>query len=513
MHGGSPCERDACDAQGFCVCHSERPDKDVEAFARQIETMLSQNKCDFTRFVFPDSADFVHRDFEAPVWLADATFWGPVTFEGAQFRAQAEFRGATFQREANFVGVSFQTPVDFHHARFHGETSFRDATFVREAVFKQAAFQGRAVFSSAQFRREAQFQTAVFRDADFSRATFQGDAAFDSATFEGAADFSETAFHCAARFLSATFQSRGDFDEATFQSQAFFHLATFEGQADFMGATFTGIAVFRVAMFRGTVHFSDAQFHGEAHFVGSDANGVFSREPELEADFSSAHFDQPEKVVFQRVFLGQARFVGADVRRLDFTDVKWATRPLTRTRCAVWDELAPEVEDEPKDYALIGKLYRQLKHNYEEQRDHITAGDFHFGEMHMRRLSNPWKNGFWRFLKRNLSFLAFYRWISGYGEDYILAGLWIIGVIVAFSLAFAYIATFALQPSPASAASLPMQNFWSRFWYSLMCFLLRGDRPLQPMHPAGHYLSVAEGVIGPPLIALFILALNRRFKR
>jgi hypothetical protein len=58
-----------------------------------------------------------------------------------------------------------------------------------------------------------------------------------------------------------------------------------------------------------------------------------------------------------------------------------------------------------------------------------------------------------------------------------------------------------------------MQGFWSRFWYSVMCFLLRGDRPLQPMHPAGHYLSVAEGVIGPPLIAMFVLALNRRFKR
>ena len=46
-----------------------------------------------------------------------------------------------------------------------------------------------------------------------------------------------------------------------------------------------------------------------------------------------------------------------------------------------------------------------------------------------------------------------------------------------------------------------------------MCFFLRSDKPFQPANVAGRYVSVAEGILGPPLIALFILALNRRFKR
>jgi hypothetical protein len=194
---------------------------------------------------------------------------------------------------------------------------------------------------------------------------------------------------------------------------------------------------------------------------------------------------------------------------VDFTDVEWGKRPRGG-HAAVWDELEP---GKRKNYALIGKLYRQLKHNYEEQRDPITAGDFHFGEMHMRRLGKPPKNRFLCFLKRNLSFLALYRWISGYGEDYALALVWIVIWIVAFALAFAYLPPCALQTDSTSAASQPVRGFWPSLLYSVMCFFLRGDRSLHPVGLWGQTASVAENVVGPPLIALFALALNRRFKR
>ncbi len=43
--------------------------------------------------------------------------------------------------------------------------------------------------------------------------------------------------------------------------------------------------------------------------------------------------------------------------------------------------------------------------------------------------------------------------------------------------------------------------------------LFRGDKPFVTVHFGGHCASVVEGVIGAPLIAMFVLALNRRFKR
>jgi len=433
MHEFKPCGREPYDDKGLCICHSEKPDKDDNAFQSEIDAMLERKDYDFGGFVFPDDAWFGGRVFDGPAWFVAATFQGAANFAPATFEGEADFGGATFQG-----------------------------------------------------------------DAYFFEATFQGAAHFVGATFQGNAGF-----------LGATFQGAADFGGATFQGKAGFWRATFQGEAHFVGATFQGEADFVWATFKGEADFCQATFQGEARFVGSGDQRVFPRE--AVTDFGLVRFHQPERVVFQHVFLGRARFLGADVRRVDFTDVEWARR--SGGRFAIWDELAPNEKEEKKDYALIGKLYRQLKYNYEEQRDPITAGDFHFGEMHMRRLSSPPTNVVLRFLRRNLSFLAWYRWISGYGEDYILPLAWIVGAIVAFAAAFAYIPSLALQTVPSSGVSEPAAGLSSHLLYSLMCFLLRGDRPFQPAHLAGYYVSVAEGILGPPLIAMFVLALNRRFKR
>jgi hypothetical protein len=360
---------------------------------------------------------------------------------------------------------------------------------------------------AAAFQHEIRAMLAR-KDYDFTGFVFPGGADFGNRAFDGPVWFRGATFQGAARFTNSTFQGEANFYAATFQGGAYFSFATFQGEANFYAATFQGAAQFSQATFQSVASFSVARFEGAALFAGYRDNWVFSRE--ADADFRWARFHQSEKVLFQHAFLGRTRFLGADVRQVDFTAVEWARR--SGGRFAVRDELTSEKEGEEKDYALIGNLYRQLKHNYEERRDPITAGDFHFGEMEMRRLE-PCKGWLRATYRRYLSAIAFYRWISGYGEDYVRAGAWIVGMVLAFALAFTCIPAFALQPSPSSAASLSMEGFWSRFWYSVMCFLLRGDRPLQPVYPAGHYLSVAEGVVGPPLIALFILALNRRFKR
>ncbi len=398
---------------------------------------------------------------------------------------QREINAMLARKDYDFTGFVFPEGISFRDARFEGDAYFYRATFQGEASFVRATFQDEADFVAATFQGEASFYEATFQGyAHFVGARFQDKAAF-RATFQGPASF-----------LAATFQGEADFVAATFQGEAGFHAATFGGEANFGWATFQGEASFGWATFEGEVRFRG---EGEVRLFSSEA----------EADFRNARFGQPEKVVFQHVFLGRARFLDTDVRRVDFTDVQWATR--RGGHCAVWDELAPE--DVEKDYALIGKLYRQLKHNYEEQRDPITAGDFHIGEMQMRRLSNPPKNWLWRFLKRNLSFLALYRWISGYGEDYVRPLAWIVGVILVFAAAFTLSPGRALQSSAASGTPEPVHGWWPRLLHSVMCFLWRGGRPFQPVHLVGHYVSVAEGIIGPPLIAMFVLALNRRFKR
>ncbi|HUT73961.1 MAG TPA: pentapeptide repeat-containing protein [Armatimonadota bacterium] len=475
MHDGSPCGRHVYH-KGLCICHSDIPEKNSDRFKREIEAMLARKDYDFTRFVFPNAAEFTSRVFDGSVRFRGATFQGEAQFAGARFQREAEFRWATFCASACFALATFESGADFPDATFMGDADFGRATFAGPASFSSAKLQGKAYFTWGTFEG----------DTHFPDATFHGYAGFLGATFRGHTDLS-----------GAAFQDRADFQDAKFRGKARFRGTRFQGKADFFRATF-----------EDATEFVYATFLDAALFVGERDNRLFCRQ--ADADFYEARFEHPERAVFRHVYLGKARFLGADVRRVDFTKVQWGTR--LDGRPAVWDELGPEEDGKEKDYALIGKLYRQLKYNYEEeQRDPITAGDFHFGEMEMRRLE-PCKGWLRATYRRYLSAIAFYRWISGYGEDYVRAFAWIVVMILLFGVVFTH-PWFALRTSPLSGSLQPVNGFWPHLLYSVMCFLLRGDKPFEPVHLAGHYASVAEGIIGPPLIAMFVLALNRRFKR
>jgi uncharacterized protein YjbI with pentapeptide repeats len=371
---------------------------------------------------------------------------------------------------------------------------FSGFVFPAEADFSDREFESSVRFGSSVFRGAVSFKGSTFRgDADFREAEFVGDADFNEAVFVDTVNFTGARFNDCAHFLSAQFRGRAKFAHARFQLCD----ASFRCDTYFTEATFECPVDFIRAKFHGAVHFTGVTFRDAALFVGYGDDRIFS--DQRDAGFEVVRFERPHLVGFQHVCLKRARFPQTDVRKVSFVDVKWAERPGGRP--AVWDELRPEPNGK-KDYAMIGWLYRQLKYNYEEQRDPIPAGDFHFGEMEMRRR-----------LGKGPVFLWLYRVLSGYGESYLRA-LGAIGlVILAFAAAFAKLPALAIQVVPPSGTPHIVGEFWPSLLYSGMCFLLRPDKPYQPVHMEGRYVSVAEGIIGPALIAMFVLALNRRFKR
>jgi len=172
---------------------------------------------------------------------------------------------------------------------------------------------------------------------------------FENKTFEGALSLDLATFNDGASFERATFRGPASFRHTRFASDAHFSEATFEGPTSFQRAHFE-----RNTYFHGTT------FEDEALFIGyedkREDNRVFSRE--AVTDFRFARWHQPDRITFQHVFLGRARFLHCDVRQVDFTDAEWAPRGRHN---AVWDEMEPR--GPAKSYPLIGKLYRQLKHN------------------------------------------------------------------------------------------------------------------------------------------------------
>jgi uncharacterized protein YjbI with pentapeptide repeats len=446
------------DKEPVCLMHSHDPDKDDAAFQAEFERILrdaGEGVADFSFFIFP-SSDYSARRLEA------------------------------------------------------------------ECVFCGATFAGVADFLSATFRREASFSRAKFRrNAVFCMARFSGKAHFSHGVFSGVADI---------RF------------------------GTFEGDVDFMWTEFKDIAEFTERAFKGTVSFEGACFEGAARFRKT----LFPKDtgPCLGPIFVDAHFAKPGQVVFYKTDLARALFHNCGASKLVFRDVEWGKR--TNGKSMVFEEVADphsrvmealkpsEDSVDDRNYRLISELYHELKKNYDESKDYWTAGDFHYGEMEMRRLHSPYRCKLLRCLHRNLGLVAWHKIVSEYGESYVRPALLLVVCLVAFIFAYPWpglrpsARSSAREPaasrSPAVAqASTPELSYanyrhyhsiepggprltaWSLFGYSAMTTLgvaaFQRDLAYEPSYPWGRLLAIFEILLTSTLLALFLLAVRRQFRR
>jgi hypothetical protein len=73
------------------------------------------------------------------------------------------------------------------------------------------------------------------------------------------------------------------------------------------------------------VYFSGVTFSEKVTFWGTEGNPVFV--PGAWARFDSVQIEKPELLTFNTVLLHPGWFINADVRKVDFTDVKWYGMP------------------------------------------------------------------------------------------------------------------------------------------------------------------------------------------
>ena len=223
---------------------------------------------DLTGMVFPGYISFErYRDETSalpPVTFFQAQFSDNASFEKAHFSGRAWFREAQFDDDANFDEAQFSGIALFHEARFSGTAGFGRAQFSSDAWFKKAQFGGNADFEKARFDGDAWFNEAQFRgDAWFFGAQFGARAWFDEAQFSDNARFDEARFSGGAFFIEAHFGGYADFREVRFDGDAVFSDATFFENANFEAAIFSNHALFNPAFFK-----KDANFAGAAEGIG-----------------------------------------------------------------------------------------------------------------------------------------------------------------------------------------------------------------------------------------------------
>ena len=583
--------------------HSHDPNKDNLAFQAEFQWILDDAGdllADFTGFVFP-SANYSSHEFKALCLFADAKFAQDAMFEWAKFMLGADFTGVTFMKAAQFGHatftlaaslslVEFTETADFRFAKFMGAADFSLAKFKQTADFSYAEFAQAAVFAGARFTQAVCFKEGSFTEAaDFSLAEFLQTADLLHVRFTQAAVFAEAKFTEKAIFSGASFAQRvnfsgarfteaADFSKVTFGSMADLSAASFLGPADFHNATFAGLANFSTTRFLGDAKFVEVHFESECSFWLAELNGIadfhhaaFDDAVEFRETiilsgknhspapiFALARFNTPERVVFYKTYLGRALLHNCDVSRVQFSSVQWRGRPGNEKRM-VFDEVidtenvaaaALRTEDDYRDdrnYDLIAELYQQLKKNYDDKRDYWTAGDFHYGEMEMKRLSSPRRSPVLRWLHRNVGLAAWYKYASDYGESYVKPFLRLLLMLALFTFIYPACGLHHVSgekgssSKPVAQTNLIATNTDEISYANLSQFLsasqngklrgivrffvqsamtsvsvasLRRDfADYEPQSVAGRFAALIELLLTSTLVALFLLAVRRQFRR
>jgi hypothetical protein len=148
----------------------------------------------------------------------------------------------------------------------------------------------------------------------------------------------------------------------------------------------------------------------------------------------------------------------------------------------------------------VERLYRQLKANYEEERDFKRVGDFHYGEMEMHRRGSPWRQ--WL----PFSWLNLYRVLSGYGERPLRAFIWLLLLIPAW-------AGLVWGLGVSQAGSQNPINYWDTLLFIFEKVTLQRPPLLEGITWLGRVMGNLSVLLLPGQAALFILALRNRLGR
>lgn len=412
------------------------------------------------------------------------------------------FCGVWFPRAVNFHSFEFGTPVDFRHATFSSSANFISATFKAEAIFSSATFSNWASFSSATFEAETNFSAATFNDkVHFHSTIFSGPAYFISAIFKAKADFRSATFKVKTYFSSSVFRDLADFHYVTFDAKTSFNSVAFDGEADFTSATSNSEMTFILAAFNAGAKFRTATLKDRVDF-----SGILSFRERAALDLRFTRIEKPERLSFHTVALRPHWFVDVDPRKFVFTDAQWNWKTFRIT--GEIQSLKERSIESP--HHLLAIACRQLAENAEANNRYEEASRFRYLAMDAMRV-HKWQG--WSFWKTDWLHMLYWA-ISGYGERFRRAFVWLLGVWVVFAVLFTQVGFTKSEDKSAAAPDtvgqpLPLKR---AFTYSLGVMSLQRPEP-KPVTGTAQTLVTLETILGPLQAALLALAIRRKFMR
>ncbi len=316
---------------------------------------------------------------------------------------------------------------------------------------------------------------------------------FDSCTFEDNVLFAppwdrpdqlEVIFKADVVFNSSVFCGQTRFSKTLFCSLVSFDGCTFNRIAAFRSVIFCAGAKYRTVAFKGYALFNDAVFRSEAGFTNTcfSRGGNFTNVRfEGRTDFAGVHSESKSVPVYESVWFARRRY-GDD-------ETFW--------------RFIKQASQEAGYYQLAGESF------YNERCAHFWRK---FRGPNYDRLSPLQKITKTILGTRLLPELILGRWLFGYGERPVR-------VLVASVLIILVCGMFYSSPyAELSYRADPAPTGWSfmdGLYFSTITFTTLG---FGDMYPAYHHqltrcVAMAEAVSGACLMALFVVALSKRYSR
>lgn len=480
----------------YCVFHFPSEEKKDE-FALELNTKIQQEDYLFYGTWMPSEIDFSGHVFNKWANFEWVTFNHEATFKEAQFKANCQFLCASFKSAVSFNGAVFgksendYSPTNFHAAIFEGALDFNSSKFKRKVDFTECTFL--VGYSSTV----NEYPSPSY--SSFSNATFEDEAHFEATTF-------------------GNLKQLENFDSFLFNETIFEKLANFQNvifilQTDFSRAVFKRTADFRNTYIRTRLSFSGASFEGFAKFSGKGNN--HNSWPKGSLDFTSVEIEKAEKISFQVVGLSPDSFISTDVRKFDFTDVKWKLKSFafdwSRFKDTLFHKFAAQRRQ--SDYERLEVAYRRLAANAEDNAHYRHASKFRYTAFEIQRI-NRWYG------RLPITLLWWYKWTSRYGENWGWATLILLAILGASAFLYTkvgfYVCPMDRPVSLSSSAGLceirPLDlDEASR--HSLATATFQNIEFRRPASGIAETLVLIEKILAPIQAALIALAIRRKFMR
>jgi uncharacterized protein YjbI with pentapeptide repeats len=496
-------------------------------------------KTSFEEAVFVRGASFAKASFSKSAWFVRAQFRKLATFTAANFE-YCTFNAAQFDGDSAFLQAVINRNAQFVGTQFCGHAEFSFVQIKENAFFNSYYPHG----EDTRFEKGANFNQARFGNANFSRAIFARFPGFSQVHVSGGASFA------LAQFLDSGTMTMGvegalSFRKSSFSGNVVIRAAALRLECD--GTTFSGAAALEL---RYSEILLDESVFDKPSIVSTTAIKFANEEYPC---FESAA-PQAQLLSVQRVDVSNLVLRDLDLSRCLFSEThnlsalriegplrfasvpppcrlhllgrdvplrRWMPRATLveehqlraassepghhrRLECPGWNQPAYQLptwvtqQSWPAVPTLTAEaltaVYRDLRGGLEDQKNAPGAADFYYGEMEMRRLSQPPLPD--RFV------LWVYWLISGYGLRASRALIAFALAVLAFSVPFW---VWGLHhPSGYSAALL--QSFESA------TSVLRSP-PVGQLSSVGQVLDGVLRLLGGGLLALALFSLRGRIKR